>query len=318
MSKSPRKKQSPVEHPSSTLSDRATIKRAAHDRDNPYFIMRRDAAQDSALSFEARGILAYLLSKPDDWKVYVGDLRREGGIGRDQLRRILRELETAKYLTRQRSKDRRGQWDWECLVHEKPALSPSTGFPSMDNPATGKPATGKAAINKTKKQESIDRKNNRPKNVGGGVVAENATTPRPLSRYDKEAIRLYVDSLGHAYNPGGFTHSLWMSGDADNDIADYLRYHKSWQEKASRRGVELIFERFPHWKKHESWASWDRWPSFITANVVDHFDLWASAINDFVNDLVQRGIHTIPIDELVQFYHRLLSEEMSGGAENVA
>lgn len=305
----------PVEHPSSSLSDRATIKRAAHDRDNPYFIMRRDAAQDSSLSFEARGILAYLLSKPDDWKVYVGDLRREGGIGRDQLRRILRELETAKYLTRQRSKDRRGQWDWECLVHEKPALSPSTGFPSMDNPATGKPATVNTAINKSKKQENTDRKNNRPKNVGVGVVAENATTPRPLSRYDKEAIRLYVDSLGHAYNPGGFTHSLWMSGDADNDIADYLRYHKDWQEKASKRGVEMIYEHFPHWKTHESWGeNWNGWPSFIAANVVSHFDLWHEAIHYYAN----AKINPIPIRDLVNYYLDLLAAALNKADDKVA
>ncbi len=44
-----RKKPPVVEHPSSTLGDR-TIIRSQRDRDNPYFLMRRDAAQDDRLS----------------------------------------------------------------------------------------------------------------------------------------------------------------------------------------------------------------------------------------------------------------------------
>lgn len=86
------RKQQPIEHPSSALTDR-TIIRAEHGRKNPYFLMRRGVAQDSLLSFGARGVLAYLLSKSENWKVRLGDLRREGGIGRDAVRSLLRELE---------------------------------------------------------------------------------------------------------------------------------------------------------------------------------------------------------------------------------
>jgi hypothetical protein len=74
--------QSPVEHPSSTLGDR-TIIRSQRDRNNPYFLMRRDAAQEGRLSWEARGLLAYVLSKADNWKIRLGDLRKQGSSGRD-------------------------------------------------------------------------------------------------------------------------------------------------------------------------------------------------------------------------------------------
>jgi len=70
-------------------------------RDKPYFSLNRATAQDENLSFEARGLLAYLLSKPDDWKVILSDVQHNGNIGRDKARRLLKELEDAGYIKRE-------------------------------------------------------------------------------------------------------------------------------------------------------------------------------------------------------------------------
>lgn len=95
-----------------------TIFRIQHHED--YFAVSRKTAQDSRLSFEARGILFYLLSKCDTWEVRVEDLKREGGIGRDKVYRILRELTAAGYLRRDRiNNPKTGQWAWgDYLVYE--------------------------------------------------------------------------------------------------------------------------------------------------------------------------------------------------------
>jgi hypothetical protein len=98
----------------------STIIRADHDRDNPYLMMRRDTAQDSRLSWEARGVIAYVLSKSDNWKIRMDDLRKQGSSGRDVTRRILNELESAGYLTRERIRLAHGHFDWECTLYEKP------------------------------------------------------------------------------------------------------------------------------------------------------------------------------------------------------
>lgn len=76
-----------------------TIIRVVHGEENPYFLMARAAAQDKNLSYEARGMLAYLLSKPDDWRVVVEDLSTHS-CGRDQCRRIIKELIIAGYIVR--------------------------------------------------------------------------------------------------------------------------------------------------------------------------------------------------------------------------
>ncbi len=52
-------------------------------RRHRFVIIDQHAVEDSRLSWAARGLLGYLLSRPDDWKVLVNDLRKRGDLGRD-------------------------------------------------------------------------------------------------------------------------------------------------------------------------------------------------------------------------------------------
>ena len=125
-----------VEHPSSAASDR-TIIRAEHDRDNPYFPMRRDTAQDNRLSWEARGLLVYVLSKHNNWQIMLGDLRRQGSAGQNVTRSILRKLEADDYLIRRRVNNEMGYFEWECTIYEKPQKRKKQNgdSPSVENPS---------------------------------------------------------------------------------------------------------------------------------------------------------------------------------------
>ena len=49
-----------------------TIKRSPRRR--RYVIIEQSVVEDSRLSWAARGILGYLLSRPDSWQVRVKDL----------------------------------------------------------------------------------------------------------------------------------------------------------------------------------------------------------------------------------------------------
>ena len=42
-------------------------------RPNNFVMLDKTFLEDDRLSFKAKGILAYLLSKPDNWKVIVGE-----------------------------------------------------------------------------------------------------------------------------------------------------------------------------------------------------------------------------------------------------
>jgi len=84
-----------------------TIRRAA--RRHRFVIVDQAAVEDTRLSWAARGLLAYLLSRPDDWKVLVNDLKRRGNLGRDGIYALLRELRSAGYVRFERHRDPQGR-----------------------------------------------------------------------------------------------------------------------------------------------------------------------------------------------------------------
>lgn len=131
------------------MSEAVSIIRTPHSKERPYFSMARKSAQDESLSWEARGVLAYLLSKPDDWQVQIKDLQQK--CGRDKAKSILKELLDAKYLTvKQEHEPKTGLFLRNVYkVYE----TPFTENPSTDNPLTEKALlTDKREVQNTDKQ----------------------------------------------------------------------------------------------------------------------------------------------------------------------
>jgi len=94
--------------------------RAARDKERPYFSLSRAVAQNRELSWEARGVMSYLLSKPDDWQIQVSDLRQKN-CGRDKVYRILDELMAAGYLHRHQEQDKKGKFlGYSYVLYEEP------------------------------------------------------------------------------------------------------------------------------------------------------------------------------------------------------
>lgn len=128
----------------------ATIRRSGESK---CFSMARELAQHRGLSFEARGLMAYLLSKPTNWQAKLTDIEKEGNIGREQRRRIIGELEKAGYIERKQLRDEQGRINYEMIVHEDVlpeesrtcetdrAVTAQTETPSTGNPHTVKPQT---------------------------------------------------------------------------------------------------------------------------------------------------------------------------------
>ncbi|MBD7971391.1 helix-turn-helix domain-containing protein [Paenibacillus gallinarum] len=122
-------------------------------RENPYVMIDKYGLNDERLSWKAKGLLAYLLSKPDDWQVYESDLIKRATDGRDSVRTGLRELEKFGYLSRRQIRGENGSFGHvEYIIYERPVTedlpddgksvdgkkpmteNPSTDFPSTENP----------------------------------------------------------------------------------------------------------------------------------------------------------------------------------------
>src|ERR1700723_2942462 len=75
---------------------------------------------DIRLSWEARGLLAWLVCKPNTWIVNREAIARQGGTGRGKVSRMLAELTANGYLVRTRHRNNDGQFRWESIVYEEP------------------------------------------------------------------------------------------------------------------------------------------------------------------------------------------------------
>ncbi len=110
-------------------------------RRHRFVILDQRAVEDSRLSWAARGLLAYLLSRPDDWRVLINDLRKRGDLGRDGIYKLLRELREAGYVRFQRSRDAQDRIrGGTYLVQEIPG-SPHPDLPDTAEPDTAEPDT---------------------------------------------------------------------------------------------------------------------------------------------------------------------------------
>ena len=118
-----------------------TIRVAKRDR---YTSVDRRTVNDDRLSFRARGILIWLLDKPDDWRCDSDQIAAAAKEGRDAVRTALNELAAAGYIVRHKDRDERGQWATWTEVHERPV----TG--------DGKPGVGESgALTKTVTEDCV-------------------------------------------------------------------------------------------------------------------------------------------------------------------
>jgi len=112
-------------------------------RPDRFTIVDNEILRNHALSFKARGLLAYLLSMPDNWSCQIGHLATVGPDGRDAVRTGLRELETYGYLTRETRRRPDGRLRTVTTVHDTPVGNPVHKSRSYPPPESGYPNDGK-------------------------------------------------------------------------------------------------------------------------------------------------------------------------------
>lgn len=136
------------------------IYRAPHGLNDQYLIVSRETAQDVSLSYEALGLLNYLLSKPSGWVVVPSALTREK-CGRDKVYSILNELVERRHIVRERQTNPDGTVaKWKYTVHDLPVPLPEN--PDLANPDQENPDS----INNRRLEKRDSINNTSPANAG--------------------------------------------------------------------------------------------------------------------------------------------------------
>jgi hypothetical protein len=122
-----------------------------------FCVLPNALAQHRGMSFEAKGVLAYLLSKPPEWIVRETDLCNEGGCGNYKVRRIVKELIAAKYLVKARCRAADGTFlsvDYEVFPEPQTSIVQKS---TVDEPAAGNSPSIKDRLSNTKDPISAER-----------------------------------------------------------------------------------------------------------------------------------------------------------------
>ncbi len=165
-------------------------------RDNPYAIIDRKCLDDVRLNWDARGLLAYLLSRPPNWEIRVIHLIKQAPEGRDAIYSILKKLILCGYIERVQSRDLQGQiLGWDYIVYETPRnqLPAKTevdekGGKMLDqeNPDMAKPHTAKpdALINNDINNKYLN-KAAAEEGGAGSNLSDNNAAPIAAAAFEK-------------------------------------------------------------------------------------------------------------------------------------
>jgi hypothetical protein len=163
-----------------------------HER---FTVISNEILEDSCLSWKSKGLLCYLLSKPDNFVLSVSYLEKKAKDGRDSVRSAILELIDAKYCRRVRLRDEKGKlkgfeyqvFDSKCndngcmdeeVVGDEASINgkSNVGFPNVGKTNVGKSPTNKYYIENTNtdinKKRDTGLENFFQENSNVGAVAD--------------------------------------------------------------------------------------------------------------------------------------------------
>ncbi|MGE7881672.1 DnaD domain protein [Bacillus sp. NPDC094077] len=113
------------------------------EKNKNYSVVNNTGLRDERLSWKAKGILAYILTLPDDWVFYREELATHAKDGLDSLRSGMKELKEYGYLQRLPIRNENNKIvSWETVIHEVPQVEPLAGFPPVEEPPVENPPVG--------------------------------------------------------------------------------------------------------------------------------------------------------------------------------
>ena len=122
------------------------------EKNRNYTVIHNEFLRNKALSLKAKGLLAMILSLPDDWNYNIRGLVSLCKESLTSVRSSLKELEEHGYVTITKLQDEKGRFTYDYTIYEVPV----TENPILDNQIVEKQATEN--VNLLNKEKEITKK----------------------------------------------------------------------------------------------------------------------------------------------------------------
>lgn len=147
-------------------------------KNSNYVVMNRTALNDKRLSWKAKGIMAYLLSMPDDWVFYMEELQSHSTDGKASFQSGFKELKDCGYVERRPVREGQRIKEWETIVHEIPINPLQPDFQEVENQEVGFQEVENQPLLSTDINQVLNKPNTNKKEKEKG-------SPNPFSFYQE-------------------------------------------------------------------------------------------------------------------------------------
>lgn len=209
-----------------------------------FYVLNKAVSEDRHLSWAARGLLVFLLGKPDHWQVSTTALINETAdsskpLSRDGVHSLLNELIHAGYCTRHRRRSAKGTMsgtDYHISETPQPAqpgaVAPGTAKPDTVNPLQ---ASIDGEVTTEKKKESASASTKRTANPATPEPTFDSATGK-FEGLEQKTIDQWAQAHPGVDVPMEIMRaSCWLIANPEKNKARYLRFLSGWMNRAERR-----------------------------------------------------------------------------------
>lgn len=224
-------------------------------RKDNFSIINNDVLNDERLSFKARGLLVYMLSKPDDWQFYTSELQKHSEKdGRRSIESALKEIQDAGYLKKEQGHKSDGSFDkvnW--LLVDKPTFSPQAQNVQAQNvQAQNVQAQNVQLLNTNNTNTNNTNTDNTKNNTSSKLDEPNSKTSQLKEDFNK-LWKLYPNKKGKATAFNAYKRAM-KKGVTNKKIQDGIVAYKQnvrWQREHGFKDLE--FAHGATWFNQQRW-----------------------------------------------------------------
>jgi hypothetical protein len=232
--------------------------------DSNFVVIPNGLAQHRGISFELRGFLLYILSKPVHWSISAKDIQNEGRIGRDKVYSLIKEGIDAGYV---RKINRTDKGKFAGVEYEVfPSVQPFPEKPDMVLPDT--------ANTDYIKERDIEKKESIKDSPGNDLevdYSENNLTEE-THEWDIEAFEIWWRAFPKLVNKKK-TKVEYMKAMKKTDCATLLKGAEEYARQNKDTALQYI--QAPHrWLADERWEEFQPQPKkkYIVGGMVKELD----------------------------------------------